>query len=478
VSSPTARRALTSALRHSSSKHSEFRGYEPIAPGIHGIQRDFLNFLYAGGGYLRTRFLDELSIKQQRAAIAGLCIDWYAYVTRDGLLRSMVDGLDRVLQITDINLAFAAIIKEIRKALQCDRVTVWMVDEENGDMWTLKFSTGLVGSELRIPLGVGLAGVAYESGEAVNVPDAYEDERFNRTVDLQTGYRTRSVLCLPIVRIKDAPSVPPAHIQRAGSGAFDRSMTQQSMTSTQVVAIIQCINKFAGPFTEEDIFLLSFFAPVATNAVFNCQRSAAAEWLIMRKEMLFNMADEMSRNCYALPDILNAIHYWMDTIFKVADCQLCLIGKKSLQRCHRAQKEEEEPFCPSAAEPDRRRGSGLLVEPKPLCGLVAQCAATRLPSTAVNAKEDPAFSRLVDLHLDGAVTHSYPVFLSPETQHKVIAVLQFTIKQRQSQFVQMQLGGFDPSIPRHQEILKRMLRLLSNYMQRLVLNDPQFAGFF
>ena len=52
--------------------------------------------------------------------------------------------------------------------------------------------------ELRIPIGSGIAGAAAASGRPVRVADAYQDPRFNRNVDLQTGFRTRSVLCLPL----------------------------------------------------------------------------------------------------------------------------------------------------------------------------------------------------------------------------------------------------------------------------------------
>jgi len=44
----------------------------------------------------------------------------------------------------------------------------------------------------------GIAGHVAVTGEHVNIPDAYSDSRFNRNEDVQTGYRTRSILCMPI----------------------------------------------------------------------------------------------------------------------------------------------------------------------------------------------------------------------------------------------------------------------------------------
>lgn len=50
----------------------------------------------------------------------------------------------------------------------------------------------------RFPLGTGIAGQVANTGEILNITDAYCDPRFNRTIDQLTGYRTKSILCMPI----------------------------------------------------------------------------------------------------------------------------------------------------------------------------------------------------------------------------------------------------------------------------------------
>jgi GAF domain-containing protein len=63
----------------------------------------------------------------------------------------------------------------------------------------LRVAQDLEGGEVvRIPLGSGIAGAAAASGRAERVADAYADPRFNRDVDQRTGFRTRSILCLPL----------------------------------------------------------------------------------------------------------------------------------------------------------------------------------------------------------------------------------------------------------------------------------------
>ncbi|XP_014667956.1 PREDICTED: cGMP-specific 3',5'-cyclic phosphodiesterase-like [Priapulus caudatus] len=54
------------------------------------------------------------------------------------------------------------------------------------------------GKAIRIPFGVGIAGHVAHTSETVNIKDAYEDPRFNQEIDMKTGYKTHSILCLPI----------------------------------------------------------------------------------------------------------------------------------------------------------------------------------------------------------------------------------------------------------------------------------------
>lgn len=50
----------------------------------------------------------------------------------------------------------------------------------------------------RFAVGTGIAGQVALNAQGLNIVDAYADERFNRSIDQQTGYVTRSLLCMPI----------------------------------------------------------------------------------------------------------------------------------------------------------------------------------------------------------------------------------------------------------------------------------------
>jgi putative ABC transport system ATP-binding protein len=88
--------------------------------------------------------------------------------------------------------------RRVSELLQAERASLFLVDRERGEL-VLHVAQDLApGETVRIPLGSGIAGAAATTGRPVRVDDAYQDPRFNRDVDLRTGFRTRSVLCLPL----------------------------------------------------------------------------------------------------------------------------------------------------------------------------------------------------------------------------------------------------------------------------------------
>ncbi|XP_044731817.1 probable 3',5'-cyclic phosphodiesterase pde-5 [Chrysoperla carnea] len=84
--------------------------------------------------------------------------------------------------------------------------------------------------EIRFPLGTGIAGQVALTGEILNIDDAYADPRFNRTIDQLTGYKTETILCMPI---------------------FIRG---------SIIGVVQMVNKHSGLFTKEDEDAFEMFA--------------------------------------------------------------------------------------------------------------------------------------------------------------------------------------------------------------------------
>ena len=123
------------------------------------------------------------------------------------------------------------------RVAEADRCSIFVVDRDRRELWTpVAHGTG----EIRIPLGAGIAGAVAATAAAISIPDAYADPRFNPQVDAATGYRTRNILCVPMIN-----------------------------TEGEVVGAIQALNRRDGAFGAEDQELLSALAGPAASAIDN-----------------------------------------------------------------------------------------------------------------------------------------------------------------------------------------------------------------
>jgi cAMP-specific phosphodiesterase len=120
--------------------------------------------------------VDQLSWETQKAA---------AMVTM--ATRLARDTLDEAVLVQSI-------INTAKTLTESDRCSIFLV-KDDGSL-EAHFEDGKV---VVLSAGTGIAGYVAKTGKVVNIPNAYEDERFNREVDKQTGYRTRTILCLPIM---------------------------------------------------------------------------------------------------------------------------------------------------------------------------------------------------------------------------------------------------------------------------------------
>uniref|UniRef100_A0AAY4E1N6 Phosphodiesterase n=1 Tax=Denticeps clupeoides TaxID=299321 RepID=A0AAY4E1N6_9TELE len=95
-----------------------------------------------------------------------------------------------------------------KNLVNADRCALFQVDHNNKELYSDLFDIGEENDgkpvfrktkEIRFSIEKGIAGQVARTGEVLNIPDAYADPRFNRDVDLYTGYTTRNILCMPIV---------------------------------------------------------------------------------------------------------------------------------------------------------------------------------------------------------------------------------------------------------------------------------------
>lgn len=94
-------------------------------------------------------------------------------------------------------------VMTVKSALKVDRVGLFVISEDKRSM-ILKVSEGAKG--VRLPIR-GLAGAVLQTNQTINIADAYQDPRFDPTMDRRTGYRTRQVLSVPLKKPIDQSEV-------------------------------------------------------------------------------------------------------------------------------------------------------------------------------------------------------------------------------------------------------------------------------
>ncbi len=122
-----------------------------------------------------------------------------------------------------------------------DRSSLFLLDEEKNELWT-KYAMGLGDAIIRVPVGKGIAGMVAESKEPYIVNDAYQNPFFDSSADKSTGYKTRSILSVPVLN-----------------------------ANKKLLGVIQVINKIDGEFTIQDLWILNGFAAQTSIAIENAQ---------------------------------------------------------------------------------------------------------------------------------------------------------------------------------------------------------------
>jgi HD-GYP domain-containing protein (c-di-GMP phosphodiesterase class II) len=161
----------------------------------------------------------------------------------DQRLRKLGGILEAAQALTserDFDKLLGLIVQSAARVVDADRCTLFLVDRDRGELWS-KVAQGVTIKEIRFPMNKGIAGAVATTGQLINIPDAYADERFNPAFDKQTGYRTKAILCAPMKSLDG-----------------------------EVVGLLQALNKTDGtPFTAEDEELILALGGQAAAAVNN-----------------------------------------------------------------------------------------------------------------------------------------------------------------------------------------------------------------
>jgi diguanylate cyclase (GGDEF)-like protein len=86
-----------------------------------------------------------------------------------------------------------------RTLVSAERASLWYWDKSKAQYWTLAASDS---GKLVVPEGSGIVGTSIKNNETIVINNPYEDERFNPQVDRESGFVTKSILCMPITNTR------------------------------------------------------------------------------------------------------------------------------------------------------------------------------------------------------------------------------------------------------------------------------------
>ncbi len=140
----------------------------------------------------------------------------------------------------DLEPLLDLIAREATRLVEADRASIFLLDQEKQELW----SKVALGSEevLRIDARLGIAGAVTLTGQSINVKDAHQDARFYPGMDARTGYRTQSLLAVPLRNFQG-----------------------------QIIGAFEVLNKKKGAFRQEDEEILKALAAEAAIAIETAQ---------------------------------------------------------------------------------------------------------------------------------------------------------------------------------------------------------------
>ena len=111
--------------------------------------------------------------------------------------RLLLEVANAVALEENLDGQLARLIDLVTQATEAERGTLFLNDPETQELYSRQTVGGL-NREIRLLNNRGVAGQVFQSGEGLLIADAYADPHFDRSIDEQTGYRTRTIACAPL----------------------------------------------------------------------------------------------------------------------------------------------------------------------------------------------------------------------------------------------------------------------------------------
>lgn len=157
--------------------------------------------------------------------------------------------------------------------------------------------------EISVPWGTGIVGYVAKSGESVNIPDCYQDARFNNLIDQKTGYTTRSMLCMPIFNIEG-----------------------------EVMGVAQVINKngpSGEPFDDNDQMVFAQYLQFCGIGLRNAQLYERSQLENKRNQVLLDLARMVFEEQSTIELVVYRIMTHTQSLLQCERCQVLLVDEST-----------------------------------------------------------------------------------------------------------------------------------------------------
>jgi len=188
---------------------------------------------------------------------------------------------------SEINLdnLFGVIMDQTNLIMNTERCSVFMYDSKSDELWTLR-STDLGKNEVRIPADHGIAGWVHRYKLPQIINDPYNDSRFFLEVDQATGFRTRNILCIPLIN-----------------------------RELECIGTLQTLNKKDGEFENEDLQTLTSIASYATIALENAKLYDDLKALDKARERVINhLSHELKTPLSVISGVFGRIQHRLEEL--------------------------------------------------------------------------------------------------------------------------------------------------------------------
>ncbi|RWS26377.1 dual 3':5'-cyclic-AMP and -GMP phosphodiesterase 11-like protein, partial [Leptotrombidium deliense] len=229
----------------------------------------------------------------------------------------------------DVKSLCHKILQNVSVLTNADRCSLFLVRGEKGDpsrhfvstLFDVSSNSTLEqvekNEQVKIPWGTGIVGYVAQSGESVNIPDCYQDSRFFDIVDQKTGYKTRSMLCSPILDINGEVMGVAQVINKKQREGESPSLTEPLSTLPEQA------------FSSKDQQVFNHYLQFCGIGLRNAQLYEMSQLENKRNQVLLDLARMVFEEQSTIEHIVYRIMLHTQSLLECERCQVLLVGESA-----------------------------------------------------------------------------------------------------------------------------------------------------